>query len=28
VVLLAFFIRGLLLKGFESGIIYLFTPKV
>lgn len=28
VVLLAFFIRGLLLKGFETGIIHLFTPKV
>ncbi|KAJ7360468.1 hypothetical protein OS493_015569 [Desmophyllum pertusum] len=26
-VLFAFFIRGLLLKGFETGIIHLFTPK-
>lgn len=28
VVLVAFFIRGLLLKGFETGVIHLFTPKV
>ncbi|XP_078365006.1 sodium-dependent neutral amino acid transporter B(0)AT3-like [Oculina patagonica] len=26
-VLFAFFIRGLLLKGFEAGLIHLFTPK-
>lgn len=28
VVLAAFFVRGLTLKGFETGVIHLFTPKV
>lgn len=28
VVLIAFFIRGLMLKGFEAGLVHLFTPKV
>jgi len=28
VVLVAFFVRGLTLKGFETGVIHLFTPKV
>ncbi|XP_074616031.1 sodium-dependent neutral amino acid transporter SLC6A17-like isoform X2 [Acropora palmata] len=27
VVLIAFFIRGLMLKGFEAGLVHLFTPK-